>query len=163
MIDYIVYLIVLNWMHCCCFTLFILNHCLFLYLQFISNVNYILFNSSHHVKPPVRLHGPTFLFTECNLLQEVIASLILHLILLQRCTQVTHVMWHAELRNPSEQHERKKRDKQTRLRAQGEISIDTGVLEERTKGKFSLQLTRSQKVLMHIFAFLKLLIVWLIA
>lgn len=84
------------------------------------------------MKPPVRLHGPTFLLTEGNLLQEVIPSLILRLILLQRCTQVTHVLRCAELRNPREQHERKECDKQPRLRAQGQIGIDTGVLKEGT-------------------------------
>lgn len=96
-------------------------------------ITYSLPDACHHVDPPVGLYSPTQLLTNRDLVQEMLLCLCLALFLLQRFPQVAHVLRSAQLWNTSQQHEGEKSDQQTRVRAQVEVRLGTGVLMEEVR------------------------------
>lgn len=96
--------------------------------KFKFQVSNSLLDACHHVDPPVGLHGPAQLLTHRDLLEEMLLGLCLALFLLERLPQVAHVLCSTQLWDARQQHEGEKGDQQARVRAQGEVRLDAGVL-----------------------------------
>lgn len=54
-----------------------------------------LLDACDHVDPPVGLHFPAIIYTDFNLLQEVLLGILLTVPLLQHLPQVAHVLCRA--------------------------------------------------------------------
>ena len=102
----------------------------FLHFPALRQYTNSLFDACHHVNPPVGLYSPAQLLTRRDLLEEMLPGLVLILFLLERLSQVAHVLCSTQLGDAREQHEGEKRDQQARVGTQGEVCLGASVLKE---------------------------------
>ena len=96
-----------------------------------------LLDADQHVDPPVGLHSPAQVLTGGDLLQEVVACVLLAALLLQRLPEVAHVLCCAELGDARQQHQGEERDQQAGLGVQRQVGLRTDVLQQTKQSRQS--------------------------